>query len=82
MIQGLNHGPINKVPAVATASLNLAEFASVNEEKELEVRIPLSIHGDNIECSPSLCVSTLPMGFQLPFSFRITLSLFIIVLFY
>ncbi|KAG5533028.1 hypothetical protein RHGRI_027310 [Rhododendron griersonianum] len=57
VFNGLNHGPINKVPAVATASLNLAEFASVNEEKELEVRIPLSIHGDNIECSPSLCLS-------------------------
>lgn len=57
VFNGLNHGPINKVPAVATASLNLAEFASVNEQKELEIRIPLSVHGDNIDCSPSLCLS-------------------------
>ncbi|KAL6977095.1 hypothetical protein U1Q18_025889 [Sarracenia purpurea var. burkii] len=54
---GLNQGPINKVLAVATASLNLAEFAFVNEEKELEICIPLSLHDGSIELSPSLCVS-------------------------
>ncbi|PSS04998.1 Origin recognition complex subunit like [Actinidia chinensis var. chinensis] len=57
VLNGLNHRPTNKVSAVGTASFNLAEFASVNEEKELEISIPLSIHGGCTEPNPSLCLS-------------------------
>ncbi|KAF5954975.1 hypothetical protein HYC85_007831 [Camellia sinensis] len=55
VFNGLNKGPINKVPVVATASLNLAEFASANEEKEVEISIPLLVPGGSSQCSPSLC---------------------------
>ncbi|KAL7184975.1 hypothetical protein ACSBR2_027006 [Camellia fascicularis] len=57
VFNGLNKGPINKVPVVATASLNLAEFASANEEKEVEISIPLSVPGGRSQCSPLLCLS-------------------------
>ena len=68
MIQG--DGPLNKVSTVGAASLNLAELAPVNEEKELEISIPLSVHGSSIERNPSLCV---------PFhQFSVTLSIFVI----
>ncbi|GFS31133.1 hypothetical protein Acr_00g0015810 [Actinidia rufa] len=50
-------GPLNKVSTVGAASLNLAELAPVNEEKELEISIPLSVHGSSTERNPSLCLS-------------------------
>uniref|UniRef100_A0A5B6ZE64 C2 NT-type domain-containing protein n=1 Tax=Davidia involucrata TaxID=16924 RepID=A0A5B6ZE64_DAVIN len=57
VFNGLNDGPKNKLPVIATASLNLSEFASAAEEKELEINIPLIVSGCSIECSPSLCLA-------------------------
>lgn len=57
LLNSLNEGTNNKISPVATASLNLSDFASVNKEKELDLSIPLCVHGDVIECSPSLCLS-------------------------
>ena len=56
LIQGLNL-PKNKVRTVGTASLNLAEFASKAEGKELEISIPLTVSGNATEPRPSLFVS-------------------------
>ncbi|KAA8534603.1 hypothetical protein F0562_032138 [Nyssa sinensis] len=57
VFNGLQQGPKNKLPIVATASLNLSEFASAAEEKELEISIPLTFHGGSVDRSPSLCLS-------------------------
>ncbi|KAK9282941.1 hypothetical protein L1049_011166 [Liquidambar formosana] len=57
VFNGLNQGPKNKVPVVGTASLNLAEFASAAQEKEVEINVPLTLPAGSIECSPSLCLS-------------------------
>ncbi|CAK9187072.1 unnamed protein product [Ilex paraguariensis] len=58
---GLNLGPKTKVPAVGTASLNLADFACTVEEKEFEINIPLAVPnavpGNAAELRPSLCIS-------------------------
>lgn len=55
-IQGLNQGPKNKATVVGTASLNLAEYASVAEDKEFEIKIPLTLSTGAAEPSPQLCV--------------------------
>lgn len=55
VFDGLNQGPKRRDHAVATGSLNLAEFASAEQEKT-----PISIHlsvPNSIECSPILSVS-------------------------
>lgn len=40
--QGLNQGSKNKVQVVGSASLNLSEYVSVAEQKELELKLPLN----------------------------------------
>ncbi|KAL5735222.1 hypothetical protein ACOSP7_033083 [Xanthoceras sorbifolium] len=58
VFNGLNQGSKNKVPVVGTASLNLAEYADSAIEKELEIKVPLTVSGDTIQGSPpSLCLS-------------------------
>nr|GEY10361.1 hypothetical protein [Tanacetum cinerariifolium] len=54
VLNGLSPGPKNKVPVIGTASLNLAEFASAAEEKELDLAIPVSISNGATEPHPSL----------------------------
>lgn len=58
LIQGLSTGPKNKVLVIGTASLNLAEYASVTEEKDFELEIPLSVPCGAIESPPLLHVRT------------------------
>lgn len=55
--QGLNQGTKNKLSVIGTAALNLAEFTSVAEGKDLEINVPLSLLGAQAEHNPSLCVS-------------------------
>ncbi|XP_050228207.1 uncharacterized protein LOC126677568 [Mercurialis annua] len=52
-----NRGPKNKLPAVGTALLNLAEYASSAEQKELELSLPLMLPPGATEPFPSLCIS-------------------------
>nr|XP_016507726.1 PREDICTED: uncharacterized protein LOC107825385 [Nicotiana tabacum] len=54
-----NRRPNNKVPIVATASLNIADFASAAREKEEdgEVIIPLEAYSGGIKRNLSLCLS-------------------------
>ncbi|KAJ0044429.1 hypothetical protein Pint_05764 [Pistacia integerrima] len=52
------NGPRNKVSIVGTGSLNIAEFVDSATEKELEIKVPLTIvKGDIIQGAPSLCLS-------------------------
>ncbi|OVA07190.1 EEIG1/EHBP1 N-terminal domain [Macleaya cordata] len=53
----LSQSSKNKVSIVGTALLNLAEYASVAEGKELEINIPLTVPGSSAEPHPSLCLS-------------------------
>ncbi|XP_015900452.3 uncharacterized protein LOC107433649 [Ziziphus jujuba] len=61
VFNGLNQGPKNKVPIIGTALVNIAEFVSAAEEKELDVNIPLALPGGGgaaaAETCPSLCIS-------------------------
>ncbi|EEF38291.1 uncharacterized protein LOC8259776 [Ricinus communis] len=58
VFNGVNQGPKNKVPAVGTALLNLAEFASTAEQKELELSLPLLLPaGGAAEPCAFLCIS-------------------------
>ncbi|XP_052187897.1 uncharacterized protein LOC127798403 [Diospyros lotus] len=57
VFNAVSQGHINKVPAFATASLNLADFVSVKEEKSLQISIPLCVHGQSVEGSPLICFS-------------------------
>lgn len=59
LIQGSDSGPKNKVPVFGKASLNLSEFASSAEEKEIELNIPLIVSSGATEPRPSLHVCTL-----------------------
>ncbi|XP_077225912.1 uncharacterized protein LOC143859118 [Tasmannia lanceolata] len=55
---GLNQGLKNKASIIGTASLNLAEFASAAEEKEIEINVPLSLPGGGpSESQPSICLA-------------------------
>ncbi|KAI3799433.1 hypothetical protein L1987_34731 [Smallanthus sonchifolius] len=54
VLDGLSPGPRNKVPIIGTASLNLAEFVSAAEEKDLDLTIPLTITCGTTEPRPSL----------------------------
>ena len=58
-MQGLNQGPKSKFPVVGTASLNLAEYASVAEQKEFELNVPLALSTGAAEPGPQLCVCAL-----------------------
>ncbi|KAK9156912.1 hypothetical protein Scep_003486 [Stephania cephalantha] len=52
-----NQGAKNKVPVVGTVSLNVADFASATEEKEIELNIPLTVQNGSTMHIPSLCLS-------------------------
>lgn len=54
--QGLNQGSKNKVLVVGSASLNLSEYISVAEQKELELKIPLNPSTNSAEASHVLWV--------------------------
>lgn len=53
-IQG--KGPRNKCSVIGIASLNLAEFASAAEEKEMEINVTLLPPGVTTESHPVLYV--------------------------
>ncbi|XP_027352086.1 uncharacterized protein LOC113862957 isoform X2 [Abrus precatorius] len=57
LFNGLNQGPKSKVPAIGTAALNIAEFASSTDQKDFELNIPLTQPGGSGEFSPILCIS-------------------------
>ncbi|XP_065874855.1 uncharacterized protein [Euphorbia lathyris] len=57
VFNGANRGPMNKVPTIGTVFLNLAEYASTAEPKELELRLPLSLHSGSLEPQVFLCIS-------------------------
>lgn len=46
-----------RVPISAPAVLNLAEFASVEDARELQINVPLTILRHCFNCSPALCIS-------------------------
>ncbi|KAM7262750.1 hypothetical protein ACFE04_000433 [Oxalis oulophora] len=58
--EDLNQGQKKKDSIIGTATLNLAEFASLSEKsgKEwFETNVPLTIQGRKVEGGPSLCLS-------------------------
>lgn len=57
VFNGTKQGLKNKDAIIGTALLNLAEFASRSEEKEIELSIPLSLPGPAAEPHPSLCIT-------------------------
>ncbi|GJS50318.1 EEIG1/EHBP1 N-terminal domain-containing protein [Tanacetum coccineum] len=56
-MNGSDAGPKNKVPVFGKAALNLSEFASSAEEKEIELNIPLIVSSGATEPHPSLHMS-------------------------
>ncbi|XP_022982854.1 uncharacterized protein LOC111481582 [Cucurbita maxima] len=54
---GLNRGSKNKVQVVGSASLNLSEYVSVAEQKELQLTIPLNPSTNATETSHVLWIS-------------------------
>ncbi|KAD5961587.1 hypothetical protein R6Q59_014749 [Mikania micrantha] len=54
VLNGSSPGPKNKIPILGTASLNLAEYASAAEEKDLDLTIPLTISCGATEPGPAL----------------------------
>ncbi|KAJ0841446.1 putative NT-type C2 domain-containing protein [Helianthus annuus] len=54
VLNGLSAGPKNKIPIIGTASLNLAEFVSATEEKDLDLTIPLTLSCEATEPHPTL----------------------------
>ncbi|KAF8395482.1 hypothetical protein HHK36_019428 [Tetracentron sinense] len=57
VLNGMNQGRKIKVPVVGTGSLNVAEFASVVEVRELEISVPLALSCGSAEPHPSLHLS-------------------------
>ncbi|PON42086.1 EEIG1/EHBP1 N-terminal domain containing protein [Parasponia andersonii] len=57
VFNGLNQGPKNKIPIIGTALVNLAEFVSAAEQKELELNIPLTPCAGSADPCPTLCLS-------------------------
>ncbi|AES60550.1 putative EEIG1/EHBP1 domain-containing protein [Medicago truncatula] len=58
VFNGLNQRPKNKIPVVGTGSLNLAEYASVVDQKDFDLSIPLTIPGGaSVDPSLSLTIS-------------------------
>ncbi|KHN35920.1 hypothetical protein glysoja_037806 [Glycine soja] len=57
LFNGLNQRSKTKVPVVGTAALNLADFASVVDQKDFDLNIPLTVSGGSVESSPSLSIS-------------------------
>lgn len=57
VFNGLNQGGAkNKVPIVGTALLNLSQYASAAEQKEFEIKVPLTLPGGGPEPQPTLVV--------------------------
>ncbi|KMS98415.1 hypothetical protein BVRB_4g092940 [Beta vulgaris subsp. vulgaris] len=54
---GLEKRTKKMAPLTVPAVLNLAEFVSLEDVKELDIKVPLSILHCGFKCSPSLCVS-------------------------
>ncbi|KAI7746237.1 hypothetical protein M8C21_000402, partial [Ambrosia artemisiifolia] len=54
---GLSPGPKSKISIIGTASLNLAEYVSAAEEKDLDLTIPLTLSCESTGPRPSLHVS-------------------------
>lgn len=52
-----NQGQNDKIPVIATASLNLASFVSATDQKEIEVSIPMQTSSFNSEIQSSLSLS-------------------------
>ncbi|CAO2820217.1 unnamed protein product [Amaranthus hypochondriacus] len=57
LLDGSKLGPKNKMSVLATASLNLAEYASITEKKEFDLSIPLEVSGSTADSSPALHIS-------------------------
>ncbi|XP_071708131.1 uncharacterized protein [Rutidosis leptorrhynchoides] len=56
-IQGSSQGPKKIYPALATGSLNIAQYASSVEQNDVDISIPLSVTSGITESRPILCVS-------------------------
>ncbi|KAG5239506.1 Origin recognition complex [Salix suchowensis] len=54
---GFKQGPRNKALLVGTATLNLAEYASIAKEREAKIDVPLTVHNGTVEAAPSLHLS-------------------------
>lgn len=56
--QGTSKGPNQKVPVLSSATLNLADFASVAGDKQegIEIFIPLEVSVGSFKSCLSLCV--------------------------
>ncbi|KAI9090754.1 hypothetical protein K1719_028607 [Acacia pycnantha] len=57
VFNGLNQKPKSKVPVIGTALVNVAEFASVTDQKDFDLNIPLTPPGGSSESSATLCIS-------------------------
>lgn len=57
ILHGSKPGLKNKNSVLATASVNVAEYASMTEQKEFDLSIPLSISGSAADSCPSLHIS-------------------------
>lgn len=57
LLHGSKPSQKNKVPVLATASLNVAEYASMTEQKEFDLSLPLTVSGDVADLCPSLHLS-------------------------
>ncbi|KAK7396783.1 hypothetical protein VNO78_17941 [Psophocarpus tetragonolobus] len=57
LFNALNQRTKSKVPAIGTALLNIAEFASSSDQKDFDLNIPLTLTGGSVELSPSLSIS-------------------------
>ncbi|OWM82600.1 uncharacterized protein LOC116208321 [Punica granatum] len=57
VFNGLDQGTKSKVPVIGTASVNLAEYASVEVQKEFELSIPLTIQNSSSDTPPLLSLS-------------------------
>ncbi|KAJ6323190.1 hypothetical protein OIU77_012928 [Salix suchowensis] len=54
---GYKQGPRNKALLVGTATLNLAEYASIAKEREAKIDVPLTVHNGTVEAAPLLHLS-------------------------
>ncbi|XP_052728129.1 uncharacterized protein LOC128195174 [Vigna angularis] len=57
LFNGLNQRSKTKVPMVGIATLNLAEFTSVVDQKDFDLNIPITVSGGVAESSPLLNIS-------------------------
>ncbi|XP_065628864.1 uncharacterized protein LOC111984227 isoform X1 [Quercus suber] len=54
---GVNEESRNRVPVVGTVPLNLAEYASSADGKEIQINLSVKVPVETSECSPSLSLS-------------------------